>query len=321
MERAESKNLFKKDPITNKRRPPKPGDNTFMSKLALGEHGITRKSSGGAPLTKAPAVGPSTKKRRVSANSTSEEEDVMDVASFLAGLKSKPKQPQEDTTAPPTAAKVKEDKSAEGGVPRNTSVEDVNKVEAIFASRMNNMLANHRHLVPVPNNNSLTAMPSTTSLPQTTARVPKVNVMNGNNAVNVSNQSLHMNDPNTFDRESLRRLSTDQLVALASQMKLREQMLRERTLSLQATMAPTIAPMASTNNSEFYHEMLLQSRAMRGSLPSQSLLPQGMAQSLIGVNKPKSSYEELAALNGLQHSTTTGIPNISPQNLGYPRAA
>jgi hypothetical protein len=78
VERAESKNLFKKDPVTNKRKPANQSiigaDNDSSSSVTTKEGGSSNSSTSGGPP----------KKRRQSR----EEEDVNEVANFLAGLKS-----------------------------------------------------------------------------------------------------------------------------------------------------------------------------------------------------------------------------------------
>ena len=196
---------------------------------------------------------------------------------------------------------------------------------------------------------SIAPLPSV-SLPQSSIRptVPTANPhlnIAGNRVMN--NQAFPMNISvnGSFDRESLKRLSTEQLVALASRMKLREQMLRERAMALSLQQPPPAMPsmaarVAATQQGtgwgDAYREMFLQhqqeqeSRAraallqswavslpgqtVRGSIPSRAMLSQqqGMVQSLMASTKPNADVE-------LQHAST-GIPNVS-QNFGYPRAA
>lgn len=335
VERAESKNLFKKDPITNKRKPPKTEGASLMSKSG-GEKQSIKKGSEGSATTPTSAE-TTTKKRRVT-SSKEEEEDVMDVASFLAGLKSNPNSSPKSSDAASAAEEspsVVVEKSVEGGAlssNNNNKISSSNggdkMAEAIVASRMNMM---PRQSIPYSDiqgaaTSSIASLPQTSSIRPTT--VSNVNIADGNNIMSMNNmnsqtmnnQTFPMNSfDGAFDRESLRRLSTEQLVALASRMKLREQMLRERAMSLQPVMAAPMAQVATPGAGwrDTYHEMLLQqqSRSLGGGMPSQGMLTQGMVHSLMG-SKPKPSYGDVADMG----QVTTGIPNIS-QNLGYPRAA
>jgi hypothetical protein len=338
VERAESKNLFKKDPITNKRKPPKTEGASLMSKSGGEKQSIKKGSEGSATTTTSAET--TTKKRRVT-SSKEEEEDVMDVASFLAGLKSNPNSSPKSSDAASAAEEspsVVVEKSVEGGA-LSSSSNNNNKIsssnggdkmaEAIVASRMNMM---PRQSIPYSDiqgaaTSSIASLPQTSSIRPTT--VSNVNIADGNNVMSMNNMnSQTMNNQTfpmngsfdaTFDRESLRRLSTEQLVALASRMKLREQMLRERAMSLQPVMAAPMAQVATPGAGwrDTYHKMMLQqqSRSLGGGMPSQGMLTQGMVHSLMG-SKPKPSYGDVADMG----QVTTGIPNIS-QNLGYPRAA
>ncbi|KAL7498004.1 hypothetical protein ACHAWT_008512 [Skeletonema menzelii] len=336
VERAESKNLFKKCPLTNKRKPPSTTVGaTSVSKFG-GEVQSVKKGSGGS--VKTTSANATTKKRRVTSQ---DEEDVMDVASFLAGLKKNPDTPEKMSAPQKTPVEVA--KSVEGVALINgnnntmSSSNGSDKAEAMIASRMNLMQRQSSlNTLPYSDRQGL-ATSSIASLSQSSIRPtanPNLNIA-GNSVMNnqtMNNQVFPMNVSfdSTFDRESLKRLSTEQLVALASRMKLREQMLRERAMSLQQ--APVMPPMAhvATQGSgwgDAYPEMFLQhqqeSRALQprtlaGSMPSHGMLSQqGMVQSLMGSSKPKPSYSDIADLE-LQHAS--GIPNVS-RNFGYPRAA
>jgi hypothetical protein len=318
VERAESKNRFKKDPISNKRKPPKIGGASLMSNCDGGARPVLIKNvseesaaSNTADLT--------TKKRRVT--SSTDEEDVMDVASFLAGLKSSPKNPQKTsvTTSAPVSASVDE-KSANVVGTLNSNGEG--------NQAMINMPPHQSHNIPLPyldhqgsSTSSMAAWPSTFSIPPNTA-VPNMSSVNGN-IMSMNNQTsfcgMNSFDGTTFDRESLSHLSTDQLVALASQTKLREQMLRERAMSLHPAMAQTMAPMGGW--SDGYNEMLLQQQSFAagagGGAPSHGMSALGMMPSIMG-SKP--NYGDVGEMNALQPATT-GIPHIAQNLGGYPRAA
>lgn len=239
MERAESKNLFKKDPVTNKRKPANQtisADNNSSSSVTTKDGGSSNSSTSGGPA----------KKRRQSR----EEEDVNEVANFLAGLKStgspegSPSTPHKTVadipsvpTVPVTHSVV--GKSKEGGIPVDTSgvsnknnMDEVNMTRALIASRLNMLPQQGQIALPYPsateqNSRNQTIQRSNgghsaaASLPR-----PPATASIGPNA---SRSFFGPSRPNgTFDRESLNHLSTDQLLALASHMKVREQMLRER---------------------------------------------------------------------------------------------
>eukprot|EP00573_Skeletonema_grethae_P002970 CAMPEP_0201687176 /NCGR_PEP_ID=MMETSP0578-20130828/1345_1 /ASSEMBLY_ACC=CAM_ASM_000663 /TAXON_ID=267565 /ORGANISM="Skeletonema grethea, Strain CCMP 1804" /LENGTH=526 /DNA_ID=CAMNT_0048171307 /DNA_START=42 /DNA_END=1622 /DNA_ORIENTATION=- len=353
VERAESKNLFKKCPLTNKRKPPKttPTDGASSSSTTTTKPGGENQSiKKGSVVTSAASDAVAIKKRRVS--STTEEEDVMDVASFLAGLKSNPKTSSPKTTAAsaPEESPSLVEKPVEGGASVSSSNNsskgvDQKKAEAVMTSRIQLMprqtsqvsLPFSDHSQGAVTTSSIASLPQAPSVQHT--RVSNLNMVDGNNAAiamnnqTMNNQTFPMNSTfhqGTFDRETLRRLSTDQLVALASRMKLREQMLRERAMSMQPVMAaPTMASVAAQGPTagwrDNYQEMLVaQQQALQqqqqqqqhsrslGGIPSQGMLTQGMVHSLMGSTKPKPSYGDVAEMGG--------IPNIS-QNFGYPRAA
>lgn len=358
VERAESKNLFKKCPLTNKRKPPTDTDGaTAVETKTGGKKQIVKKVSTGGSV-KSTSAEASTKKRRIT--SQGDEEDVMGVASFLAGLKKSPDSPKKMSAPEETPLEVA--KPVEQTAPITSSKKMMRLVssngndktsEAIIARRMSLMSQGSVNSLPqgVAAPSITASLPSITSLPQSSIRptVPTANP-NLNIAGNrvMGNQAFPMNVSvdGSFDRESLKRLSTEQLVALASRMKLREQMLRERAmaLSLQQQPPPAMPSMAArvaatqqgTGWGDAYPEMFLQhqqeqeSRAraallqswavslpgqtVRGSIPSRAMLSQqqGMVQSLMASTKPNADVE-------LQHAST-GIPNVS-QNFGYPRAA
>ncbi len=228
MERAESKNLFKKDPVTNKRKPANQtigADNNSSSSVTTGS---SSSSTSGGPA----------KKRRESR----EEEDVNEVANFLAGLKStgspegSPSTPHKTVADMPSAPTVPVThsvvgKSKEGGIPVDTSgasnkknMDEVNKTRALIASRLNMLPQQGQIALPYAsaaeqNNRNQSIQRSNSGHSAAPATLPRPS----------GRAFFGPSRPNgTFDRESLNHLSTDQLVALASHMKVREQMLRER---------------------------------------------------------------------------------------------
>lgn len=325
VERAESKNMFKKDPITNKRKPAKfaslmrsnVGGNQVLSLTKKGSEGSAATS---ATVTTSVTADPVTKNRRVTSN---EEEDVMDVASFLAGLKSSPDSPRKTsgtTSAPVSTSLV--GKSAEGGTlsSRSSSHGEVNNVA--FASRMN-MLPQQSHIaLPYPNHQAAAAS-SIVHRPSNMMSSLNGNIMGMNNqAFGLMNGSFD----GTFDRESLSHMSTDQLVALASRMKLREKILRERAMSFHPAMAPVGPVTASSGWRDSYNDMLLQQQPLAAGagfgapsqgMSTQEIRTQGMMRSLLAARKPKPLYGDVADLQ----LATTNILNVAQNNGGYPRAA
>ena len=242
VERSESKNLFKKDPVTNKRKPATQTiigvDNNSSSSVTTKEEGSSSNSS--------TSGGPAKKRRQ-----SREEEDVNEVANFLAGLKStgspegSPSTPHKTVADMPSASTVPVThsvvgKSKEGGIPVDTSgasnkknMDEVNMTRALIASRLNMLPQQGQIALPYPSaaeqnnrNQALQRSNSGHSAASATLHRPPATASIGPNA---SLSFFGPSRPNgTFDRESLNHLSTDQLVALASHMKVREQMLRER---------------------------------------------------------------------------------------------
>ena len=360
VERAESKNLFKKCPLTNKRKPPTDTDGATVETKTGGKKQIVKKVSTGGNVKSTSTAEASTKKRRIT--SQGDEEDVVGVASFLAGLKKSPDAPKKKS-APKETPLEEVAKPVEGEALRSSSSSSKKKMlrlvssngndktaEAIIARRMSLMSQGSINSLPQGVATSSIAPLPSVSLPQTSIRptVPTANPhlnIAGNRVMNNQAFPMNISVDGSFDRESLTRMSTEQLVALASRMKLREQMLRERAmaLGLQQQPLPAMPSMAArvaatqqgSGWGDAYPEMflqhqqeqeararaaLLQSRAVslpgqavRGSIPSRAMLSQqGMVQSLMASTKPNADVE-------LQHAST-GIPNVS-QNFGYPRAA
>ena len=325
VERAESKNMFKKDPITNKRKPAKfaslmrsnVGGNQVLSLTKKGSEGSAATS---ATVTTSVTADPVTKNRRVTSN---EEEDVMDVASFLAGLKSSPDSPRKTsgtTSAPVSTSLV--GKSAEGGTLSSSSSSHGEVNNVAFASRMN-MLPQQSHIaLPYPNHQAAAAS-SIVPRPSNMMSSLNGNIMGMNNqAFGLMNGSFD----GTFDRESLSHMSTDQLVALASRMKLREKILRERAMSFHPAMAPVGPVTASSGWRDSYNDMLLQQQPLAAGagfgapsqgMSTQEIRTQGMMRSLLAARKPKPLYGDVADLQ----LATTNILNVAQNNGGYPRAA
>lgn len=244
MERAQSKNLFKKDPVTNKR---KPVTQTIIGAGNISSSSVTTKDGGSSKGNSSTSGGPAKKRRQ-----SREEEDVNEVANFLAGLKStgspegSPSTPHKTVADIPSAPTVPVThsvvgKSKEGGIPVDTSgaasnkknMDEVNMTRALIASRLNILPQQRQIALPYASaaeqnnrNQTLQRSKSGHSAGSATLPRPPAAVSIGSNA---PRSFFGPSRPDgTFDRESLNHLSTDQLVALASHMKVREQMLRER---------------------------------------------------------------------------------------------
>jgi len=294
VERAETKNMFKKDPVTNKRKHPKMHGASLMSNPdRVSKPHLVMNVSEGSDASTADST---TMKRRVT--SPKEEEDVMGVASFLAGLKSSPKTPQKPSV---TITASVDEKSAEGRKGK----------KAMAVTSRINILPHHQSHIALPylehegaSTSSIAARPSKLFIPLNA--VTNTHNINGNYMMSMNNPTFFgMNG--TFDRDSLSHLSTDQLVALASHMKVREQMLRERAMSsLNPVMAPTMAPGARWNDS--YQEMLPQHQSAAAAA---GMMPSGMgAARTVPTRKPKPDYGDVAEVNALEPATAS-IPQIA----------
>lgn len=342
MERTESKNLFKKDPITNKRKL-KSADKKDCAK----------------------------RQRVASPASCQDQEDVNEVATFLAGLKSSPKTPAKPPAScvaspvPVTNSVVGTSTHCESVGTISSSNSSINNMElrkarrAMIASRLN-MLSQQSHIsLPYPSgyqaHPSLPAIPpsqvitrmcppprffSASSIPLNTATVAATGPVITGVDSNMDGQDF-CREIGTFDRESLNRLGTGQLLELASHMKLREQLLRERAQlnflrhrDQQASMHPA-APVRATSlaggwrdhlgniqehRSNVYREILRNEILLQQSRGGGERMMQDMT-CLFGSNKPH--YGDIGAVTGLQPPTHVILPNISniANKYGYPRAA
>jgi hypothetical protein len=112
-------------------------------------------------------------------------------------------------------------------------MDEVNMKRALIASRLNMLPQQGQIALPYPsaaeqNNRNQALQPSNSGHSAAPASLPRPPAT-ASIGPNASRSFFGPSRPNgTFDRESLNHLSTDQLVALASHMKVREQMLRER---------------------------------------------------------------------------------------------
>jgi hypothetical protein len=182
-------------------------------------------------------------------------------------------------------------KSKEGGIPVDTSgasnkknMDEVNMTRALIASRLNMLPQQGQIALPYPsaaeqNNRNQTIQRSNSGHSAASATLPRPPAT-ASIGPNASRSFFGPSRPNgTFDRESLNHLSTDQLVALASHMKVREQMLRERAA---ASIADSASAMGLMRPNHLHQQQLplgMQCMPTREGGPFQRFPSSGSAAS------------------------------------------